>query len=64
MEYSLYILYRNKTSIFMIPQQNLDLWNRIQQFELDVPNVSFPFSKRLARENGWTHLCFKSDSRI
>ncbi|MFY7829234.1 MAG: hypothetical protein ACOVQ4_19040 [Flectobacillus sp.] len=39
----------------MIPQQNLDLWNRIQQFELDVPNVSFPFSKRLARENGWTH---------
>lgn len=39
----------------MIPQQNLDLWKRIQQFELDIPNVAFPFSKRLSRENGWTH---------
>ena len=31
----------------MIPQQNLDLWKRIQQFEMDIPNVAFPFQKGL-----------------
>lgn len=28
---------------------------RIQAFSLDEPGVVFPFSARLARENGWTH---------
>ena len=30
------------------------LWQRIQGFEIDDPAASFPFSARLARENGWT----------
>jgi len=30
------------------------LWQRIQDFPLDDPSASFPFSARLARENGWT----------
>jgi hypothetical protein len=45
----------------MIPQQNLDLWKRIQQFELDIPNVAFPFSKK-ACAGKWLDawLCFES----
>lgn len=31
-----------------------NLWNRIQSFSLDVPNVDFPFSKKLAKEENWT----------
>lgn len=31
------------------------LWSKISSFELDDPNVSFCFSERLARENGWPH---------
>jgi len=30
-----------------------DLWEKIQAFELDDPDVAFTFSERLARENGW-----------
>src|SRR5262245_27945240 len=33
---------------------NSDLWQRIQGFEIDNPSVEFPFSSRLARENGWS----------
>lgn len=32
-----------------------DLWRRLQACELDDPGASFPFSRRLARENGWPH---------
>jgi hypothetical protein len=32
----------------------LALWNRIKDFQLDDPRVSFNFSDRLARENGWS----------
>lgn len=32
----------------------LELWQKIQAFELDEPGVDFKFSDRLARENGWT----------
>jgi hypothetical protein len=29
------------------------LWERIRQFALDDPTANFPFTTRLARENGW-----------
>ncbi|MEO1498644.1 MAG: hypothetical protein AAFV43_15985 [Planctomycetota bacterium] len=32
-----------------------DLWRRIEAFELDAPGASLTFTKRLARENGWSH---------
>jgi hypothetical protein len=31
-----------------------ELWQRLQQFQLDDPQASLPFSLRLARENGWS----------
>lgn len=31
-----------------------NLWDRIQSFSLDQPNVDFPFSKKLAKEENWT----------
>ena len=31
-----------------------DLWMRISTFQLDDETASLPFSKRLARENGWS----------
>lgn len=34
--------------------QHLKLYTRIQAFEIDEPNVVFPFSQRLARENHWS----------
>jgi hypothetical protein len=33
--------------------QNDSLWNRLQEFSLDAPNVDFPFSKKLAKEENW-----------
>ncbi|WP_346069807.1 glycine-rich domain-containing protein [Sphingobacterium siyangense] len=30
------------------------LWLRLQEFSLDRPNVDFPFSKKLAKEENWT----------
>lgn len=35
-------------------EQQHALWQRIQSFNLDAPNVNLPFSARLARENAWT----------
>ncbi len=32
-----------------------ELWARLQAFDLDEPGASLDFSRRLARENGWTH---------
>ncbi len=29
------------------------LWNRIESWQFDKPDVSLPFSGRLARETGW-----------
>ncbi len=37
-------------SVILEPQ----LWEEIQAFELDDPNVALTFSERLARENAWT----------
>jgi hypothetical protein len=34
--------------------EQLILWNKIKNFELDEPEISFSFTDRLARENGWT----------
>lgn len=34
--------------------EQLKLWNEIKNFELDEPEISFSFTDRLARENGWT----------
>jgi len=34
--------------------QNDSLWNRLQEFSLDAPNVDFPFSKKLAKEENWS----------
>jgi uncharacterized protein (TIGR04222 family) len=32
-----------------------DVWQRLSQFELDDPEATYPFSSRLAKENGWSH---------
>lgn len=32
-----------------------ELWKRISEFPLDDPGSSMPFSRRLAKENGWSH---------
>lgn len=32
---------------------DLNLWNRINSFQLDKADTTLPFSARLARENGW-----------
>jgi hypothetical protein len=36
--------------------QQEQLWQNIQDFQLDDPEVDFTFSERLARENGWTKV--------
>ena len=33
--------------------QELTTWNRLVSLEFDAADVAFPFSARLARENGW-----------
>lgn len=33
---------------------DLELWHRIQSYQLDHADIDLPFSERLARENGWT----------
>ncbi|MBF2028424.1 MAG: hypothetical protein IGS48_16925 [Oscillatoriales cyanobacterium C42_A2020_001] len=39
--------------VCMNPEQTV-LYERIQMFSFDKPNAQLPFSKRLARENGWS----------
>jgi hypothetical protein len=34
--------------------QTHPLWKRLQSFSLDSPDVDFPFSKKLAKEENWT----------
>ncbi len=34
---------------------DLALWRRIERHKFDKPGTEFPFSKRLADENGWPH---------
>ena len=35
--------------------KHVELWRRLEQFQMDAPGVALPFSARLARENNWTH---------
>jgi hypothetical protein len=35
-------------------EEEITLWQKIEDFKLDDPNADFKFSHRLARENGWT----------
>ncbi len=35
--------------------QSSQLWAELQDFSLDDSSAAMPFSKRLARENGWSH---------
>ena len=35
-------------------KENQLLWNKIQQFAFDEPNVEITFSKKLAREQKWS----------
>ncbi len=37
------------------PDQARDLWGRLQGHVFDLPDSALPFSKRLARDNGWDH---------
>jgi hypothetical protein len=41
--------------IIDMKKENLLLWDKIKEFELDDPNSSMTFTDRLAKENGWTH---------
>ncbi len=34
--------------------ENMELWKKIECFQIDEPNAAFPFSKKLAKENNWT----------
>src|SRR5437868_4896557 len=34
--------------------KHVELLRRLEQFQLDSPEASFPFSARLARENNWS----------
>lgn len=40
-----------KTNIVL---KNENLWERIQGFSLDAENSTFPFSKKLAKEENWS----------
>src|SRR5262247_169956 len=33
---------------------HVELWQRLEQFQLDASEVALPFSARLARENNWS----------
>ncbi|BCX47592.1 glycine-rich domain-containing protein [Haloferula helveola] len=35
--------------------EGASLWRRIEDFRLDHPDASLPFTSRLAREQDWTH---------
>jgi hypothetical protein len=38
----------------MLTAEQTQLWDRINNFQLDDPQAVFKFSERLARENGWS----------
>src|SRR5678815_1017670 len=33
---------------------HVELWNKVEQFQLDSAEAALPFSARLARENNWS----------
>lgn len=38
----------------MINELQQELWDKIQKFEIDLPESKFKFSDRLSKENDWT----------
>jgi len=44
---------KDKLDVVMTPEQQA-LYDRIASFSLDDPDAPFPFSHKLAKENGWT----------
>lgn len=44
---------RNKMKTKMV-LRNENLWQRIESFSLDAENATFPFSKKLAKEENWS----------
>lgn len=42
-------------SSYTIPPEWRELWDRLAAFPIDKPGVEDPLSKRLAREQDWTH---------
>lgn len=36
------------------PKLEVELWQRIAAFEFDPVDAALPFSRRLARDNGWS----------
>ncbi len=38
----------------IVPFQDNPLWQKMTHFQLDDPESDFPFTYRLARENGWS----------
>jgi hypothetical protein len=56
----------NVSLLIPMPLSNPDLWRRLSEFDFDEPDVSFPFSRRLARDCGWSHeyaLCVVEEYR-
>ncbi len=43
-----------RSTLLTMQAEYLDLWHRIETFELDEPGADFSFTDRLARENRWT----------
>ena len=39
---------------------NTALWQAINAFDMDAADAAFPFSRRLARDNGWSHSFAKA----
>ncbi|WP_118975543.1 glycine-rich domain-containing protein [Taibaiella koreensis] len=44
-----------QTTIYSCSREQLALWQKIAAFRFDEPGASFPFSRKLASENGWTY---------
>ncbi|MGB6167728.1 MAG: hypothetical protein WBF52_09095, partial [Geitlerinemataceae cyanobacterium] len=40
--------------LFCMNAKNIQLYQRIQDFSIDLSDSKFPFSQRLAKENGWS----------
>ena len=41
----------------LMKTEHLELWKRVADFTFDDPTSAFPFSERLARDNGWPLPC-------
>ncbi|WP_118952187.1 glycine-rich domain-containing protein [Taibaiella helva] len=48
-----------QVTIYSCSREQLALWQKISAFRFDERGASFPFSRKLARENGWTYAFSK-----